>query len=111
MQTGTDSPKIFVTDFDNIHFDNDGMGITIAFIPDDVDIATLKPPTAANLAQLGVGRRQQLRRPRPCPGHDRARRDDRAGATTVPGADHGGAGHDGGRPTRRWRRPPRRSSG
>ena len=53
VQTSTGSPKIFVTDFDNIHFDSDGMGMTIAFIPDDVDIATLKPPTAANLAQLG----------------------------------------------------------
>ncbi len=54
VQTSTDSPKIFVTDFDNIHFDQDGMGITIAFVPNDVDLATLKPPTAANLAALGA---------------------------------------------------------
>ena len=53
VQNGTDAPKIFITDFRNIHFDRDGMGITVAFVPDDTDITTLKPPTAANLAALG----------------------------------------------------------
>ncbi len=72
VQTTTDSPKIFVTDFDNIHFDADGMGITIAFIPDDVDIATLKPPTASKLAELG--------------GVDSGAATTVPGATTVPAA-------------------------
>jgi hypothetical protein len=53
VQTGTEAPNIWITDFDNIHFDRDGMGITVAFVPDDTDITQLKPPTAANLAQLG----------------------------------------------------------
>jgi hypothetical protein len=53
VQTGTDAPNIWITDFNNIHFDRDGMGITVAFVPDDTDITKLKPPTAANLAQLG----------------------------------------------------------
>jgi hypothetical protein len=53
VQTGTDAPNIWITDFKNIHFDRDGMGITIAFVPDDTDITKLKPPTASNLAQLG----------------------------------------------------------
>ena len=29
---------IYTTDFDNIRFTDTGMGITIAFVPDDVDL-------------------------------------------------------------------------
>ena len=44
--------QVFMTDFNNIRFTDSGMGITIAFVPDDVDISTLKPP-ADRIALLG----------------------------------------------------------
>jgi hypothetical protein len=46
------SPQVYTTDFNNIRFTNSGMGITIAFVPDDVDLSTLKPP-AERIALLG----------------------------------------------------------
>ena len=96
MQTSTDSPKIFVTDFDNIHFDKDGMGITIAFVPDDVDIAD---PEAADGGQPGRSSARPtaaaVRGHHGARCHDRARRDDGAGGDDGAGRHHGGAGHDG----------------
>ena len=51
---GTAGPKVFVADFDQIRFTNNGMAITFAFVPEDQDVNTIpKPPSAANLAELG----------------------------------------------------------
>lgn len=45
-------PTIFVTDFANIRFAQDRGAITLAFVPDDVDMSTLKPPSIPQLDQL-----------------------------------------------------------
>lgn len=45
-------PTIFVTDFSNIRFAQDRGAITLAFVPEDVDLATLKPPSIPQLDQL-----------------------------------------------------------
>jgi hypothetical protein len=50
----TGAPKVYLTDLKSIRFDKSGMAISIVFVPDDVDINTLKPPSAANLAALGA---------------------------------------------------------
>jgi hypothetical protein len=52
---GTAAPKIYVTDFANIRFTKNSMAITLAFVPDSVDLSTLKPtsiPTLDNLNDL-----------------------------------------------------------
>jgi hypothetical protein len=49
-QTG--APTIFVTDFANVRFTQDRGAMTLAFVPDDVDVATLKPPSIPTLDQL-----------------------------------------------------------
>ena len=80
---GTAGPKVFVTDFDRIRFTNNGMAITFAFVPEDLDVNTIpKPPSAANLAELG---RRRLRDA----GHRQHGELDRphgSTETTVPGA-------------------------
>ena len=51
---GTAGPKVFVADIDRIRFANNGMAITFAFVPENQDVNTIpKPPSAANLAELG----------------------------------------------------------
>ena len=50
---GAGDGKKYVTDFNNIRFTKNGMGLSIAFVPDDVT-AIPKPPSAANLAALGA---------------------------------------------------------
>ncbi len=46
------APTILVTDFANLHFDQDRGAITLAFVPDGVDMATLKPPSIPQLDTL-----------------------------------------------------------
>jgi hypothetical protein len=50
----TGDPRKNVTDFNNTRFSKDGMAIAIVFVNEDEDVKALKPPTAANLAQLGA---------------------------------------------------------
>jgi hypothetical protein len=45
-------PKVFITDFNNIRFVNDRMAFTIAFVPDDADLSSLKPPSVPTLDEL-----------------------------------------------------------
>ena len=49
-QTG--APTIYVADFANVRFTQDRGAMTLAFVPDDVDVATLKPPSIPTLDQL-----------------------------------------------------------
>jgi hypothetical protein len=46
------APNIFVADFKNIRFTQDRGAIVLAFVPDDADLAPLKPPSVAELAKL-----------------------------------------------------------
>lgn len=46
------APTIFVTDFSNIRFTQDRGAITLAFVPDDVNMTDLKPPSIPQLDQL-----------------------------------------------------------
>ncbi len=48
--TGTAAPRTYTTDFNNIRFDNPNMAFTIAWVPDSVDLADLKPPSIGALA-------------------------------------------------------------
>lgn len=66
------SPRIYTTDFNNIRFTGPNMGFTIAFVPDSVDLSTLKPP---------ADRIELLGNPGDLPGAT-----PEPGATTVPGA-------------------------
>lgn len=50
---GTAGPQVFSTDFDNIRFTGPNMAFTIAWVPDDVDLSTLKPPTVPALSDPG----------------------------------------------------------
>ena len=93
------SGTTYVSDFDDIRITNDGMAITIAFVPSGTDVTM--PPWAANLPELGA-----VDTPPPdsvppgdtvAPGATIA-----PGATTVPGAATGST-----TPGRR-RRPRRR---
>ncbi len=69
--TGTAAPRIYTSDFKNIRFTNDRMAMTIAWVPDDVNLDKLKPPSIPTLDQLSdVGTTPTTV----------------AGATTVPGA-------------------------
>jgi hypothetical protein len=53
VQTNEGSPAIVRRDFDDIRFTENGQGYTIAFVPEGTtDIP--RPPTAANLAELGA---------------------------------------------------------
>lgn len=45
-------PTIFVTDFSNIRFTQDRGALTLAFVPDDVNMTDLKPPSIPQLDQL-----------------------------------------------------------
>jgi hypothetical protein len=47
-----DDPKVFLTDFDNIRLVGARTAVTIAFIPDGTDFATLKPPAALTLDEV-----------------------------------------------------------
>jgi hypothetical protein len=55
------SSQVYTSSFDDIPFDKNGLAITIAFVPDDVDVEM--PPSAANLEELGG-----LDTPPPAPG-------------------------------------------
>ena len=55
------SSQVYTSSFDDIPFDKNGLAITIAFVPDDVDVEM--PPSAANLEDLGA-----LDTPPPAPG-------------------------------------------
>ena len=46
------SSQVYTSSFDDIPFDKNGLAITIAFVPDDVDVEM--PPSAANLEDLGA---------------------------------------------------------
>jgi hypothetical protein len=46
-----DSSQVYTSSFDDIPFDKNGLAITIAFVPDDVDVEM--PASAANLEELG----------------------------------------------------------
>lgn len=46
------SKKKFITDFDNIRIDKDGMAIMVAFTAPDADIPM--PASASNLPELGA---------------------------------------------------------
>jgi hypothetical protein len=46
------SSQVYTSSFDDIPFDKNGLAITIAFVPDDVDVEM--PPSAANLEELGA---------------------------------------------------------
>jgi hypothetical protein len=50
----TGEPDVYITGFDDVRFTNDAMAITLALVPDGTDLKTLKPRTAANLAELGA---------------------------------------------------------
>jgi hypothetical protein len=53
VQDPNSDPAIILRDFDDIRFREDGEGYTIAFVPEGTtDIP--KPPSAANLAELGA---------------------------------------------------------
>jgi hypothetical protein len=47
-----DSGQLYTSNFDDIPFDQDGLVITIAFVPDDVEV--VMPTWAANLPELGA---------------------------------------------------------
>jgi hypothetical protein len=47
-------PKKYFTNFKDVRFKNDHMAITVAFVNEDTDVNSLKPPSAANLAELGA---------------------------------------------------------
>jgi hypothetical protein len=55
------SSQVYTSSFDDIPFDKNGLAITIAFVPDDVDVEM--PPSAAKLEELGG-----LDTPPPAPG-------------------------------------------
>ncbi|MGH9139445.1 MAG: hypothetical protein ACRD0G_20740 [Acidimicrobiales bacterium] len=75
------SSQTYVSSFGNIPFDDDGKAITIAFVPDDVEI--VRPPTAANLEQLGA-----VDQPTPEPGETlpSAETSEPTDSTVVPGS-------------------------
>jgi hypothetical protein len=50
----TDAPAKNATEFAKTRFKQDGMAMALVFVPEDLDVTTLKPPTAANLAELGA---------------------------------------------------------
>jgi hypothetical protein len=72
----------YTSDFDDIRIANDGMAITIAFLPSDVDVAM--PPSAPNLPELGA-----VDTPPPDSAPDITIATTEPGATTPPGATTG----------------------
>jgi hypothetical protein len=68
------SSQVYTSSFDDIPFDKNGLAITVAFVPDDVDVEM--PPSAANLEELGA-----LDTPPPAPGETVPPSED---ATSVP---------------------------
>jgi hypothetical protein len=48
-------PKIFITDFENVRFTDDGMAVTLAFVNGDEDLDELKPPSIAVLGGTAPG--------------------------------------------------------
>jgi hypothetical protein len=69
----TDDGTTFIADFDNIRIRDDGMVISIAFVPSGTDVGM--PPWAPDLPDLALSDSGQLSP------------DDLFGATTVPGAE------------------------
>jgi hypothetical protein len=47
-----EDPKVFLTDFDNVRLVGARTAVTIAFVPDGTDFATLKPPAALTLDEV-----------------------------------------------------------
>jgi hypothetical protein len=54
VESTDEKPAIILRDFDSVRFREDGEGYTIAFVPEDEVENIPKPPSAANLAQLGA---------------------------------------------------------
>ena len=48
----TAAPKIYITDFANVRFTKDRMAFTLAFVSNDTDLTTLKPPSIPQLDKL-----------------------------------------------------------
>ena len=48
----TAAPKIYITDFANVRFTKDRMAFTLAFVTNDTDLTTLKPPSIPQLDKL-----------------------------------------------------------
>jgi hypothetical protein len=77
------SGTTYVSNFDDIRITNDGMAITIAFVPRDTDV--VMPPWAPNLPELGVADQGQT-----TPGQVTASVPSTVpGATVAPGATTG----------------------
>ncbi len=53
LASNTNDFRVLAADLDGVRITDNGMGITIAFVPGDVD-SIPAPPTAANLAELGA---------------------------------------------------------
>lgn len=50
----TGDPQKFIADIGEVRFRNDGMAIALVFTNEDADLKSLKPETAARLAELGA---------------------------------------------------------
>ena len=88
----TGSGTTYVSDFDDIRITNDGMAITIAFVPSGTDVTM--PPWAANLPALGA---VDTPPPDSVPAGGTVA-PTVSGATTVPGAATGGSAPAGSAP-------------
>jgi hypothetical protein len=80
----TDEPKVFLTDFENVRFLGDRTAVTIAFVPEDVDFTTLKPPAALDLDEIAEA--DTATPASTVPGQTIPADTTTPGATTVPGA-------------------------
>jgi hypothetical protein len=85
------SGTTYVSNFDDIRITNDGMAITIAFVPRGVDV--VKPPWAADLPELGVADQGQTTPGASVPASTAP------GATPAPGATTGSTAPAGSAPT------------
>jgi hypothetical protein len=79
VQSTDANPARIDSDFGDMHFDEDGEGYVIAFVPEDADIP--KPDSAGNLAELGAA--------------DGGEVPDESGETTTTTAAEGGEPSDG----------------